>query len=61
MKDEPVVLRQGSTVIDAAEHIHKEFRKNLKFARLWNESGYSGQRVEKTYVLSDGDIIEFHV
>jgi len=60
-KDEPVVLRKGATVIDAAEHIHKDFKKNLKYARLWNESGYSGQRVEKNHVLADEDVLEFHV
>ncbi|MBE0432796.1 50S ribosome-binding GTPase [candidate division WOR-3 bacterium] len=60
-KRDPVVLRQGTTVIDAAEYIHKDFRKNLKFARLWSDAGYSGQRVEKNHVLSDGDVLEFHV
>ncbi len=59
-KKEPVVLRAGTTVIDAAEHIHKDFKKNLKFARLWNDHGYSGQRVEKHHVLIDEDIVEFH-
>ncbi|OGC43372.1 hypothetical protein A2Y85_08465 [candidate division WOR-3 bacterium RBG_13_43_14] len=59
-KNEPVVLKAGTTVIDAAEHIHKDFKKNLKFARLWNEHGFSGQRVEKHQVLVDEDIIEFH-
>ncbi len=61
VKNDPVVLKSGTTVIDAAEYIHKDFKKNLKFARLWNESGYSGQRVEKNHVLSDGDVLEFHV
>ena len=60
-KDEPVVLKKGTTVIDAAEHIHKDFKRNLKFARLWNESSYKWQRVEKSHVLTDGDVIEFHV
>jgi len=60
-KDEPVVLKKGLTIIDAAEHIHKDFKKNLKFARLWNDAGYAGQRVEKNHVLIDGDVIEFHV
>ena len=58
---DPVVLKEGSTVIDAAEHIHKDFKKNLKFARLWNDTGYSGQRVEKGHVLADKDLLEFHV
>jgi len=61
VRKEPIVLRNGSTIIEAAEYIHKDFKKNLKFTRLWNDSGYSGQRVEKNYVLHDGDIVEFHV
>ena len=60
-KKEPVVLKKGTTVIDAAEHIHKEFKKNLKFARLWSDSDYQGLRVEKSHVLADGDVLEFHV
>lgn len=60
-KKDPVVLRCGTTVIDAAEHIHKDFKKKLKFARLWSDSDYTGQRVEKHHVLSDGDVLEFHV
>jgi len=60
-RKDPVVLRKGTTVIDAAEHIHKDFRKNLKFARLWSDSEYNGQRVEKNHVLADGDVLEFHV
>ena len=60
-KKEPVVLKKGTTVIDAAEHIHKEFKRNLKFARLWSDSDYQGLRVEKNHVLTDGDVLEFHV
>ena len=60
-KRDPVVLKEGTTVIDAAEHIHKDFRRKLKFARLWSDSDYQGQRVEKNHVLSDGDVLEFHV
>ncbi len=61
VKNDPVVLKAGATVLEAAEYIHKDFRKNLKFARLWNETGYNGQRVEKSHVLADEDVLEFHV
>ncbi len=61
VRKDPVVLRSGTTVIDAAEYIHKDFKQNLQYTRLWNDAGYTGQRVEKNYVLHDGDIIEFHV
>jgi small GTP-binding protein len=60
-RNEPVVLKIGTTVIDAAEHIHKDFKRNLKFARLWNDRNYNGQRVEKHHVLADEDVVEFHI
>ncbi|MCX6843712.1 MAG: 50S ribosome-binding GTPase [candidate division WOR-3 bacterium] len=58
---DPVVLPIGSTMTDAALHLHKDFAQNLQFARLWNSSGYDGQRVERGHILQDKDIIEFHV
>lgn len=59
--DEPVVLKTDSTVIDAAYHLHKDFARKLDYARLWNQSGYDGQRVERTHILKDRDIVEFHI
>ena len=58
---DPVILPIGATMIDAAYHLHKDFAQNLQFARLWNGSGYDGQRVERGHVLLDKDILEFHV
>ncbi len=60
MRD-PVVVRVGSTVTDVALHLHKDFAQNLQFARLWNDAGYDGQRVERHHVLKDRDVLEFHV
>jgi len=60
MRD-PLILKIGSTVLDAARAIHKDFEKNLKFARLWGSSKFPGQRVERNYVLKDKDIVEFHI
>jgi small GTP-binding protein len=60
-KHDPVILKNGTTVLEAAEHIHKDFKQNLEFTKLWNDFGFTGQRIEKTHVLKDGDIIEFHV
>jgi hypothetical protein len=58
---DPVILPIGATMIDAAYHLHKDIAQNLQFARLWNNSGYDGQRVERGHVLADKDILEFHV
>ncbi len=57
---EPFVLQKGSTVLDVAENIHKEFRKRFKYARIWNSEKY-GQKVPRDYILKEGDIIELHI
>ncbi|MFO7650364.1 MAG: TGS domain-containing protein [bacterium] len=59
--DDPVILKRGSSLMDAAYHLHKEIAQNLTFARLWNSSGLDGQRVDRAHVLLDKDIVEFHV
>jgi len=59
--DDPVILPKGSTVLDFASQIHKDFVQKLKFARIWGSEKYDGQMVQRDYVLRDGDIIELHV
>ncbi|RLF83883.1 GTP-binding protein, partial [Thermococci archaeon] len=57
----PIALKKGSTVLDVAERIHKDFAKNFKYARVWGKSAkFPGQRVGAEHVLEDGDIVEIH-
>jgi hypothetical protein len=58
---EPVILRKGSTAMDAAESIHKDFHQNLKYVVVWGSGKYDGQRVSRDHALQDGDVVEFHV
>jgi len=58
---DPMILEKGSTVEEAAESLHKDFRENLKYAVVWGSGKYDGQRVSKTHTLQDGDIIEFRI
>ncbi|MEM4221965.1 MAG: GTPase [archaeon] len=58
---QPILLKKGSSVLDAAEEIHKDFAEKLEYARLWGSAKFPGQRVEKDYILQDGDIVEFHI
>ena len=58
---DPVVLPTGATVEDAANAIHKDFGQKLKFAKIWGEGKFDGQRVKSDFVLSDGDAVEFHI
>jgi len=57
----PVILKQGSTVLDLAQEIHKDFAAKLDYARIWGGGKYDGQRVNRDYTLQDGDIIELHM
>jgi ribosome-interacting GTPase 1 len=57
----PVILKQGSTVLDLAKEIHKDFAAKLNYARIWGQGKYDGQRVHRDYILQDGDIIELHM
>jgi small GTP-binding protein len=56
----PVVLPLGSTVLEMAEAIHKDFARNLDYARVWGSSKFDGQRVQRDYVVQEGDVIELH-
>jgi small GTP-binding protein len=57
----PVILPRGSSVIDFASQIHKDFVQKLRYARIWGSGKYEGQRVQREYTLGDGDVIELHI
>ncbi|HET6489867.1 MAG TPA: TGS domain-containing protein [Syntrophales bacterium] len=57
----PYVVPVGSTVMDVAEKVHKDFVTKLKFARIWGSAKFDGMRVERTHVLKDRDIIELNM
>jgi ribosome-interacting GTPase 1 len=54
----PYTVPVGSTVMDVAEKVHKDFVTKLKYARVWGSAKFEGMRVERTHVLKDRDIIE---
>ena len=58
---DPVILPTGGTVEDAAVSIHKDFGQKLKFAKIWGQGKFDGQRVNGDYQLSDKDVVEFHI
>jgi ribosome-interacting GTPase 1 len=57
----PFTLFSGSSVLDLAQIIHKDFVAHLKYACIWGSGKFDGQRVQKDYVLQDKDIVEYHV
>jgi ribosome-interacting GTPase 1 len=57
----PFTLPVGSTVLDLAGHVHKDFAESLKTARIWGTGVHDGQNVGREHVLHDRDVVELHV
>ncbi|MBN1559530.1 50S ribosome-binding GTPase [candidate division KSB1 bacterium] len=57
---QPFVIRQGSTLLDFARMVHKDFAESLKFARVWGHTKYDGMKVNRDYLLQDKDVVELH-
>ncbi len=56
--DEPLIMREGSTVGAVCDHLHKDFRRKFRYARVWGDSAkHAGQRVGLDHGLEDGDLI----
>lgn len=58
---DPIILPIGGTVEEAAATLHKDFAAKLKFAKVWGEGKFEGQKVHNEFVLSDRDVVEFHI
>jgi len=58
---DPIILKKGSRLEDAATSVHKDFRAKLKYARLWGSGKHDGIMVKRDHILQDGDVIELHL
>lgn len=56
----PIAFRKGATIQDLAEHVHKDFSRKFKFARVWGSAKFPGQVVGLSYKLGDNDEVELH-
>lgn len=55
-KDEPLIVREGTSVGAAAEKLHRELKTLFKSAKIWGPSAkHPGQRVGPDHELKDGD------
>ncbi len=60
-RDEPFVVKRGTTVIELARAVHKDFAEKLGYARLWRGMEVSGLMVNRDFVLADEDVVELHI
>ena len=58
---DPMALPKGSTLGDLAEHLHKDFAKKLKFAKVWGSTKFPGQRVGPEFELKNKDVVEISI
>jgi ribosome-interacting GTPase 1 len=61
--NDPFSLKRGTTAIDLARAVHKDFFEKFKYARIWRQGSLAlqGQMVNRDFVLEDGDIVELHI
>lgn len=56
-----IVLKKGSKLKDMIEKINSNWLKTFRFARVFDDSSYSGRRIGLNYELKDKDVIELHI
>ena len=57
--EEPLVVRKGTTVGEVCERLHRDLRKEFRYAMVWGKSvKHQPQRVGLEHVLADGDIVQ---
>ncbi len=56
--EEPLIIRSGSTIGDVCDKLHRNFRSEFRFARVWGTSvKHHGQRVSLNHHLEDEDVL----
>jgi hypothetical protein len=57
----PYTCPIGSTLLELAQLVHRDFAEKLKSARIWGTGVFDGQSVTRDHVLHDKDVVELHV
>ncbi len=60
-RSSPFTVPIGSTVLDLAREVHRDFEQSLKFAKVWGSGSFDGQTVKRDHELRDVDVVELHV
>ncbi|MCS4539433.1 MAG: TGS domain-containing protein, partial [Thaumarchaeota archaeon] len=56
--EEPMVVRNGSTVLEVCNKVHRRIKDEFRFAQIWGRSvKFGGQKVGINHTLLDEDVI----
>jgi small GTP-binding protein len=57
--EEALVVRRRTNVGEVCERLHRELKKNFRYALVWGKSAkYPGQRVGLEHILKEGDVVQ---
>jgi len=55
---EPLIIRNGNSVLDVCNKLHRKLRKDFRFGLVWGKSvKFGGQRVGLSHILQDEDVL----
>ena len=55
---EPLIAKEGSTVLDICNKLHRNMKKQFRYGMVWGKSvKFGGQRVGINHVLQDEDVL----
>lgn len=55
---EPLITREGSTIGDVCDKLHRRMKREFRYAMVWGKSvKFGGQRVGIDHVLQDEDVL----
>jgi ribosome-interacting GTPase 1 len=58
--EEPLIIRNGSTIEDVSDKVHRKLKDELRYTRIWGKSvKHGGQKVGLPHRPMDEDIVTF--
>jgi ribosome-interacting GTPase 1 len=56
--EEPMIVRNGSSVLEVCNKVHRRIRDEFRYAQVWGKSvKFGGQKVGVAHRLMDEDVI----
>lgn len=56
--NEPMILRRGATIAEICDRLHRDFKRNFRYAQVWGKSAkHQGQRAGLGHELRDEDTL----